>query len=640
MASTYRAEMSAPQIYPTGGMIGVLDQAKPSIFAAAIRQGDSYVRPSGNATFYFTVYRGGEVIQAERSLSLPVTTSEGTPPWSAVTVPANTFPADDDGWGAGGGLIVHYRITYSGWGGVVTVPLDGSGSLQIGYFGTIKPPRTVGMTPESGAFVDDRAANTFRWNIEYNKDYTVSTPVVQASAVFQWRNGSSGTVNSVNVSGTGQSAVIPANTFPASTAALQWRISRVTMADGAVWEADADFWINLTTIDSLSTAQIVSPSGAYLTGNEENTFSWEHVIATGTAQTRADLQYSADAGESWESLAAVTGAAQSVIIPADTLPGGALLWRVRTCNSDGTAGEWSDPAPIVVYAAPPAPALLPVDPVPRPVLRWQSAGQQAFEVRADGVSSGAVFGTAKKYRITCWLTDGAHTLGVRVQSSLGLWSEWSEVMVTVSNVPPGTVALTARGVENGARLSWKAAGSFDTYLIYRDGEAVGETGADSWTDWFSNGRHRYEVRGVSGEYYALSNEVWEWSVCRCGVLSAVDGIDWILLRLRRSRPPVVSTESGRQVRLRYFSGRSRPVAEISAFTDRVHTLEYSFRPEERGELERLMALEGRTVIYKNQHGVRLIGVLSGLSGQQDWAADLRLTITETDWREYDGGRAV
>ena len=53
-----------------------------------------------------------------------------------------------------------------------------------------------------------------------------------------------------------------------------------------------------------------------------------------------------------------------------------------------------------------------------------------------------------------------------------------------------------------------------------------------------------------------------------------------------------------------------------------------------------MALEGRTVIYKNQHGVRLIGVLSGLSGQQDWAADLRLTITETDWREYDGGRAV
>ena len=57
MASTYRAEMSAPQIYPTGGMIGVLDQAKPSIFAAAIRQGDSYVRPSGNATFYFTVYR-------------------------------------------------------------------------------------------------------------------------------------------------------------------------------------------------------------------------------------------------------------------------------------------------------------------------------------------------------------------------------------------------------------------------------------------------------------------------------------------------------------------------------------------------------------------------------------------------------
>lgn len=636
MASNYRAEMSTPHIYQTDGMIGVLDQAKPSIFAAAIRQGDSYVRPSGNATFYFTVYRGGEVIQAERSLSLPVTTSEGTPPWSAVTVPANTFPADDDGWGAGGGLIVHYRITYSGWGGVVTVPLDDSGSLQIGYFGTIKPPRTVGMTPESGAFVDDRVANTFRWNIEYNKDYTVSTPVAQASAVFQWRNGSSGTVNSVNVSGTGQSAVIPANTFPASTAALQWRISRVTMADGAVWEADADFWINLTTIDSLSTARIVSPSGAYLTGNEENTFSWEHVIATGTAQTRADLQYSADAGESWESLAAVTGAAQSVIIPADTLPGGALLWRVRTCNSDGTAGEWSDPAPIVVYAAPPAPALLPVDPAPRPVLRWQSAEQQAFEVRADDVSSGAVFGTAKEYRITCWLTDGAHTLGVRVQSSLGLWSEWSEVMVTVSNVPPGTVALTARGVENGARLSWKAAGSFDTYLIYRDGEAVGETGADSWTDWFSNGRHRYEVRGVSGEYYALSNEVWEWSVCRWGVISGVDSIQWIPLRMRAGGNPSHDAESSRTVTLRYYDGRGLPVAEVSEFTDRTHTLAYTLRPNERHLLPSIRALLGKTVIYKNRDGARVIGVLGSLSEQQSGrATELTLAITETDWREYD-----
>ena len=98
MASNYRAEMSTPHIYPTGGMIGVLDQAKPSIFAAAISQGDSYVRPSGNATFYFTVYRGGEVIQAERSLPLPVTTSEGTPPWSAVTVPANTFPSGSVYW--------------------------------------------------------------------------------------------------------------------------------------------------------------------------------------------------------------------------------------------------------------------------------------------------------------------------------------------------------------------------------------------------------------------------------------------------------------------------------------------------------------------------------------------------------------
>ena len=191
-------------------------------------------------------------------------------------------------------------------------------------------------------------------------------------------------------------------------------------------------------------------------------------------------------------------------------------------------------------------------------------------------------------------------------------------------------------MENGARLSWEAAGSFDAYLIYRDGEAVGETGADSWTDWFSNGRHRYEVRGVSGEYYALSNEVWEWSVCRWGALSGIDSIQWIPLRMRAGGNPSHDAESSRTVTLRYYDGRGLPVAEVSEFTDRTHTLAYTLRPNERHLLPSIRALLGKTVIYKNRDGARVIGVLGSLSEQQSGrATELTLAITETDWREYD-----
>ncbi|MBQ8850856.1 MAG: hypothetical protein IJZ66_00200, partial [Oscillibacter sp.] len=385
MAIGYTAELSTPGI----GQQSTLDQGKAAIFAAAIRKNDVYVSPAGNATFrWYTLDEATGETGAVQTLSLPVTTSGGTPPWSSVTVPANTFPAASEVW---------YSITYSGDWGVVTVPLSSAGDPYEGRFNTIEPPTVTLETPGDGAFVNDKAANLLTWSIYYNKDYTVSTPIAQSRAVVQWRDGASGTVNTINVSGSARQATVPASTFPTASAAVQWRVSSVTMADGAT--AAATGWQALTTVDAVSSARAVSPSGEYLSGNEPNVFSWEHVIATGTAQTRAQLQSSAKSGGSWTQFGSVSGAARSLAVAADTLPGGALLWRVRTYNSDSVAGEWSEAVPIVVYAAPKPPALLSTAGVPRPLLRWQSAEQQAFEVMADGESLGVTFGVAKEYRV-------------------------------------------------------------------------------------------------------------------------------------------------------------------------------------------------------------------------------------------------
>ncbi len=544
------------------------------------------------------------------------------PPWVDITIPANTFPA---GAMVSFTMTFYYKITVNGVTG------DNIQSYYSPNFFTVYPPRISRHIPDAGTYINDRESNRFSWELRYTRNDAYGTiKFPQASAVLQWRDGAAGAIRSINVSGATQEVEIPASTFPVATAALQWRVT-ATMTDGA--RAEYSDWQTLTTVDSLSTARIAAPNGAYLTGNEPNSFSWEHVVATGTAQTKAELQYSSNGGGSWTALKTVTGAAKSTIIAANTLPGGSLLWRVRTYNSDSAAGSWSTPAALVVWAAPRAPGLLPVDPVPRPLIRWQSAEQQAFEVRAGDWSSGPVFGTAKEYRVPVWLENGTRVIGVRVQSSLGLWSEWASLTITVANVPPGEVKLFARGIENGVRLSW--AGGCASYLVYRDGEEIGETTEVSWEDWLANGKHQYRVRGVSGANYALSNEVAELSCCRYGVLSALDSIDWIVLRLRRGSQPGHSVESARPVTLRYFSGRSLPVAEVAEFTDRVHTLDYTLRREERALLPRLRELVGRTVIYKDRRGARVIGLLQSLGEECDGAIDLTLSIVETDWRESD-----
>ena len=84
-----------------------------------------------------------------------------------------------------------------------------------------------------------------------------------------------------------------------------------------------------------------------------------------------------------------------------------VYWRVRTYNTDGTAGNWSDAAEIIVVAAPPAPVVLITSgAAPRVSISWQSTDQQAWEAEINGISSGIIYGVAKAWRMPDYLPDG------------------------------------------------------------------------------------------------------------------------------------------------------------------------------------------------------------------------------------------
>ena len=107
----------------------------------------------------------------------------------------------------------------------------------------------------------------------------------------------------------------------------------------------------------------------------------------------------------------------------------------------------------------------------------------------------------------------------------------------------------------------------------------------------------------------------------------------LLLSLRRGGPPSNVIHSSRQVTPCYRPGRALPVAEVSPWEERLHLLSYSLLPGEEAAAEQLRALVGRTVLYKDSVGARVIGVLASLSETRETGIDLTLTLSETDWRE-------
>mgnify|MGYP002563696038 FL=1 len=487
---------------------------------------------------------------------------------------------------------------------------------------------SLNQTPTTGAYLNRHAVAKLIWTLSTSA-YGGAAVFTQASATVSWRNGVSGTISTINVSGSEMSCSIPANTVP-STEELQWKVN-VSFESGETAESD---WATLTTIDSISSCALVSPVSTFIDGSVVNRFTWNHIIATGTAQSKYDLQYSTNDSASWTNIAsAVESENQYCDVPADTIPAGTVLWRVRTYNADGAAGTWSDSATIVVQAAPAAPLITSATATPRPEIAWQSSGQQAYQVTAGGYNSGTVFGTAKTHKIPTFLPDGSASIRVRIQNEFGLWSKWATVDVIVANAGSGTVALSAIvDVNTDVRLTWQATGEGIWHYIYRDGALIGRTVETAFTDHLAIGLCSYTVRAVAGDDYILSAPVTVDVACGTAVIADIDTFDWSELPHLRDSEPVVKASATRQVTYQHYSGRRFPLAEIAEYEDETYSFEYSFL--DRAEAMAVRELLGKIVAVKTAHDECYVGVLEAMPYSTDWAAtDVAFTVRAVDYKD-------
>ena len=487
---------------------------------------------------------------------------------------------------------------------------------------------TVGLaisntSPSRGSIVAANS-NTFSWRESVN-GYCYAD-VSRTSAKFRWRKSASDTVKEIDVPGTATSITIPANTFSGDS--IQWQLS-VVANSGVTTTSD---WMTLSLTDVESTAVAVAPDRAVLDGSSDNVFKWEHVISTGTAQTKAELQQSTD-GSTWTALATVTGAANTWTASAGTFTSGTKYWRVRTYNSKGAAGAWSAATQFIVLAAPATPPVSIVSTEPRPEIRWQSDEQQAYQVEIDGVyASGTRFGTRKTWKAPFYLADGSYTVRVRVQNEYGFWSPWGTAALPVTNVPGGAITLTAEGGIEAA-LSWTP-GSFDYYLVYRNGAAIAKVTEPSYTDAASIGVVRYQVRGCydNSDNYSLSEAV-EVTVSTDKVrLYDMERGEWLHFLYDSSAHRSTGLSLSQDIQYVQLSGHTYPVAERSEFKSRA--LRITCVCADDAERQSLRALLGHLTCCKTPEGNMTIGYPASITeNSDDFFSTYSFTIEQIDRKE-------
>lgn len=465
------------------------------------------------------------------------------------------------------------------------------------------------VAPNAGS-INKTIANTFTWTAK--APYECVPPLVQSSAVYLWRASESGTATEINVTGDTQSVTIPANTFTGLS--MQWRVA-VTANSGKVSVSE---WVTLSTADAESTAAIKSPKGEIVDASRPVAFAWTHIISTGTAQTKAELQISADM-QTWTALATVTGAETTYTAPANTLGSGTKYWRVRTYNTDNAAGAWSDAAEFICVGAPAAPAVSIKSQSPRPVIGWQSSEQLAYQVEIDGVySSGTYYGTEKTWTAPMYLEDSEYIVRVRVQNEYAMWSPWGSAALQVANTAGPAINLTAEAGDT-VRLSWSAAGGYhyNFYLIYRDGKLIAKTTEHTYTDLRSIGSVSYQVRGcfAASSNYRLSNTVEVTASVPCVTLIDLDTGDVLPLPYSASTHRTTGRNLSRGVQSVQLAGHRYPTIERSMHYAETISVACAFREAE--DCAALEALVGKMVAVKTPESKMVSGCLSVLAATAD-----------------------
>ncbi len=175
--------------------------------------------------------------------------------------------------------------------------------------------------------------------------------------------------------------------------------------------------------------------------------------------------------------------------------------------AEDAAGNLSTPSEAVTITVdttvPEAPILTSMDAVVTagPSLVWTAMpGADAYRIERDGVQIAETTAATTTFVDDADLPDATYAYTVRTVGANGEASAASSsASVTVAATPPSSLAeLTLWATVPSPSLAWAATEGAATYVVRRNGTAVGTTTATTWTDGtLPDGRYRYDVMAYS-----------------------------------------------------------------------------------------------------------------------------------------------
>lgn len=416
-----------------------------------------------------------------------------------------------------------------------------------------------------------------------------------------------------------------------SGSGIRWRVQVGAYGSGTVAESAT---YSLSLADPTAKVDDLRPTSKTYYGFNA-VFSWAFTgsIASGAIsgalqQGSAVLQYRTDNMADPADFASVSdgtnNADNSYQADAGTFSSGVIYWRVRTKNTDGAFGSYSGAAIFAIRRAPVAPVISYYDNKPLAKMRWQAKEQDGYEVAVDGISLGVRYGTGKEWQSDAVLTDGKHTLQVRIYNTYGDVSPWSSCKINVQNQPGAALAVYAEERWGEVLLCWGA----DNGYILRDGELITKEEGGTYTDRTSAAAHQYIVRVFDAEgYYTDSAPVLAAPSVPYAAIGLRDGTDWLAMKYATSYQNYSKAVSLGGSYQQYW-GKERPVWHDAGNRVVTHTISHACKREE--ELLVLRSLAGQEVIYKDRDGHLAIGVFKDLQESREHGCTaLSFSITET-----------
>jgi len=246
----------------------------------------------------------------------------------------------------------HYYVLQVGFatgtigGGSITSTISGTPKLTVTYEGddsgggggTTTP--TVTATPSSpNGVVSENDVLTFKWSISKSPSSTVV-----GGSELQYRTANGGWMTLASTTGSANSCV-PNVDFEAGQSYI-WRVrSKANNGDWGDWSGEISFTVKPSSTsdgEGTVTASPSSPSSS-VTANKVVDFRWSiSKSSSSTTVSGTEIQYRiAGSSGDFETLASISGSANSYTYETGFSAGDTVIWRVRSANGDGEWGAWS-----------------------------------------------------------------------------------------------------------------------------------------------------------------------------------------------------------------------------------------------------------------------------------------------------------